>query len=152
MSVWAWQRFVAKNPNSLTVRYEDLIRFPKETLASICCFLEIDYQTILETPTKNGKLWMGNSLHGDEFKGLSTKPIGRWRGKLPEEQLILIEAYLGRTMICFGYQLATEPPTLLKMISHWRQQSRKKKQLLGMLMRLYWPFQLPQRLEARRGL
>jgi hypothetical protein len=150
MSIWAWQQFMAKCPNGLLIRYEDLLRYPQGIMTTVCRFLDIEYEPVLERPTKNGKLWQGNSMYGEKFTGISTKPIGRWQKRLSQEQLTVLEAYLGKAIGWLGYQLATEPPSLSQMVGCWLRHRRKRKQILGMVTRLYWPFQLPKRLELRR--
>jgi hypothetical protein len=148
MSVWAWRQFLAGH-DGLTIRYEDLLRYPTETMTFVCRFLGIGYEDSLEKPTKNGRLWLGNSMHGNTFTGISTKPIGRWREKLSKEHLELIEGYLGKAMLSFGYRLSMEPLSFHEAARLWFRLNGKNKQLLGMLTRLYWPFRIPKRL--RRG-
>jgi hypothetical protein len=150
LSLWMWQQYIAKHAeHALTVRYEDLLRYPKETLSLICRFLDIDYEPILERPTKNKKPWLGNSMHGDKFINISTKPIGRWRTDLSKEQVSFIEAFLGKSMPWVGYQPATDPCTVRKIIRYWVTQKRDRKKVLAMLLCLYWPFSLPKPLIKR---
>ena len=75
--VWAWQQWVARNPGGLTIRYEDLVRYPRETLSVICRFLRVGYRMKLERPTLQGNNWVGGSSFSNEFSEISTKPIGR---------------------------------------------------------------------------
>jgi len=145
-SVWEWRRYSAQDANTLTVRYEDLLRYPQQILSLVCGFLGVEYETVLETPTKIGKPWSGNSMHGDRFSSISTTPIGRWKNLLAPNQLYMLETYLGKAMIMFGYQPVHGPQPLHKAIRLWLQQSTRRRRVLGMLIRLYWPFQLPKRL------
>ena len=147
ISVWSWQQFMTVSPNGLTIRYEDLARYPKETMAMVCRFLDVSYEPVLETPTKNGKLWSGNSTYGDEFTGVSSKPIGRWRQSLSQERLTLMEAFLGKTMAYFGYQLSTQPPSFFRAMGYWIRHSEIDYRILGVILRLYWPFELPKALK-----
>jgi hypothetical protein len=57
----------------------------------------------------------------------------------------MIEAYLGKAMVRYGYQLSQERPSILQMLKHWQRHGQKRKQI-GVLLRLYWPFRLPARL------
>lgn len=145
-SVWHWQQFISRHSQGITIRYEDLVSYPKATLDLLCSFLNIGYESILEVPTKNRKAWRGNSMYESGFSGIDTSPIGRWRNKLSEDKVAVIETYLGKAMVGLGYQLTTEPPSLYNMVRRWRHHKTHKKRLIGMLMRLYWPFRLPKRL------
>jgi hypothetical protein len=150
LSVWHWQQFAAQNPNSLLVRYEDLLRYPQETLRLICAFLEIPYDSVLETPTKNGNLWEGNSMHADRFQGISTKPIGRWRESLDAAQVGSIEGFLGKAMQTLGYQTSLPPLGARSALREWLR-CGKSRALAGMLLRLYWPWALPLRYRLPGG-
>lgn len=148
VSVWTWRQFTARNPNSMTVRYEDLLRYPQQTLAMICAFLDIPYEEVLEKPTKDGHLWEGNSMHSDKFQGISTAPIGRWHDSLNASQVEMIEGCLGGAMQSLGYQLSL-PPKSFRQVTSLIKGSPRKSALFGMMMRLYWPFSLPKRLRLR---
>lgn len=146
MSTWAWREYTARN-QGLTIRYEELLRFPQATIKHVCDYLELDYERSLETPTKNGRLWAGNSMHGEAFSGISTSPIGRWREKMSDKELELIEGFLGKTMLSYGYQLSQPLPSFSRMSARWLRLNGKRRQLIAMLVRLHWPFLLPARLQ-----
>lgn len=150
ISVWTWRQFLSQGGNGLTIRYEDLLRYPGEVMATVAHFLEIEYEPILEKPSKMGILWRGNSAHGDRFEGISTKPIGRWREGLNEDLLKIIEGFLGHAMTTFDYRLAKDPISLLQALRLWMN-LKQKKQLLTMLIMLYYPFALPKRWRLRFG-
>lgn len=133
--------------SALLVRYEDLLCYPKEIMTRVCEFLSLNYEIELETPTKNGKLWLGNSMHGDKFLGISSAPIGRWQEGLSKKNLKLIEGYLGKTMKSEGYQLSARSQSVFCPTRHWlRQDIRSKRRIFGMFLRLYWPFESPKRI------
>lgn len=140
-SIQAWHRHLSRHHRALTVRYEDLVRCPVETLHCICGFLEIEYESTLETPTKNGKLWTGNSMHGVKFSGISTSAIGRGTKALPQEDLRFIEQVLGRAMIWLGYQPTVEVPGFSRVFRLWLRSSRRQKlRMLRTYAKLYTPF------------
>jgi hypothetical protein len=145
MSIWYYESYAAAHANTLLIRYEDLLRAPTETLSLLCHRLGITFEPQLEVPTKNAKPWNGNSMHGDKFNAVSTKPIGRWKNKVDTETIRIIEAYLGKAMIRYGYQLSQERPSLFQVIKYWLK-NRHKRKLIGVMLRLYWPFRLPNRI------
>ena len=97
-------RFRQFRGQKLLVRYETLLTHPQETLQSVCDFLEIPYDPAVEQPTKAGRLWQGNSMHGQAFSAISTAPIGRWRVSLSDEDLRMIEVFFGRILPTFNYK------------------------------------------------
>ena len=56
---------------------------------------------------------------------------------------------MGRSMLYFGYNLAGPPASLRHLIGYWVETKnyKVKKRLLGLLLRLYWPFDLPKRFQ-----
>jgi hypothetical protein len=150
MSVWHWRQYSGTHENSLTLRYEDLLRYPEETMRLICRFLDIEYEPDLRNPTKNGMLWTGDSLHGNQDAGISVRrrEIGHWQKRLSAVHIAFIESYLGKAMLEFGYQRTTGAPSLFDVINHMRRCRQKKAQIMGMVLRLYWPFRLPKRLRG----
>ena len=82
----------------MILRYEDLVQYPENILKSIAEFLSIKWDKSLETPTRAGKQWVGNSMFAIEFSGISSAPTHRWKDTLaPKEAYvieIMTEAYL----------------------------------------------------------
>jgi hypothetical protein len=151
-SLWSWQNYAQIKSKSMFIRYEDLVRCPNETMSSVCHFLGISYEIALTVPSKLGELWSGNSMYEDSFEGISTKPIGRWRKRLTDEQRVLIEAYLGKAMSYLGYQVETEILSFAQMVSYWLFRTQNRQKMLGVLARLYWPFRLPPFMKRRTRL
>ena len=61
----------------LILRYEDLVGNTDETIAKLISFLEISMNENLKMPSLCGIPWSGNSMFGDEFTGISKKPLNR---------------------------------------------------------------------------
>ena len=146
MSVWAWRYFCSANEGCLTLRYEDLVQHPREILAVVTEFLGIDYEEVLEIPMLGGEPWGGNSMHGEHFSGVSKVSVGRWRDGLQWEVVSTIETFLRWPMASLGYVAAGPARSFSSALrTLWSFPSRRKR-LLGMLIRLNWPFALPRRL------
>ncbi len=117
-SISSWIYFTARYPeNHLMIRYEDLVVNRDEVIKTICRFLGIDFEDTLLSPTKLSKPWYGNSMHGDKFEKISTKPIGRWQGNLDKQSTELIESFLGKFMACYGYTCETKLANTTKLLN-----------------------------------
>ncbi len=109
----------------LVLRYEDLVSQPKETLLSMCQFLEIPFDDTLMTPTENGKLGIANSMYTESrVKGqiLNQSQNKRYEKELTQSELNDIAKVLYLTAMDFGYDWRSE-----KIISYrptWRNKIR----------------------------
>lgn len=104
----------------LMLRYEDLTKDPETSLLEIIAFLGICDDEILRIPTYNGIPWEGNSQFGDKFRGISTKPVGRWKRELTNKEVEIIEAICADAMEEQGYEYQTH--SFLKSyyyVFHW---------------------------------
>ncbi|MFC1631079.1 sulfotransferase [Candidatus Omnitrophota bacterium] len=88
----------------LIVKFEELIGNPKAELEKICNFLGIAYNHNLLKPTTLGRLWKGNNFKGQQFNGLSTANLGRWKERIIEHEAKVLEYYFRELMPYFGYQ------------------------------------------------
>ena len=90
--------------NYLILRYEDLTTNPERSLQQIIDFLGISDEEILRIPTSDGIPWEGNSQFGDKFRGISTKPVGRWKRELSSKNTEIVEAICAESMKIIGYE------------------------------------------------
>lgn len=89
--------------NNLTIKYEDLVSNPRQTLLQITTFLGIDYSKNLEVPSKYGNPWHGNSMFGEKHQGISSKNLGRFRSLTDQTEISQIEYILQKPMEIMGY-------------------------------------------------
>jgi hypothetical protein len=89
----------------LRVRYEDLVTEPKREIDRITSFLDISSHETLFIPTKGGGeiSWKGNAV-SDTYDAISADHVGRWRGRVPQAKLYLLEALLEGEMLYAGYE------------------------------------------------
>ncbi len=97
------------------IRYEDLVRHPRESMENICRFLSIDFHEDMLEPQKDKKQKMTDGLHplakmlGDvrfhEHKGIDSKNADRWKEKIDVDFLGDVTWALAES---FGYQRARE--------------------------------------------
>jgi hypothetical protein len=109
-----WQWLVQKGrkygrqlgPDYLEVHYEDLVRQPKDTLATLGKFIHCDlnYDNILQNAV--GVVGRPNTSFKDEVRNGSFSPIGR-RKKFSEQEERRIEGALGATLRELGYETNT---------------------------------------------
>jgi hypothetical protein len=111
---WIWsieqgKRNQQRYPDRYTmVRYESLAARPEETLREICAFIGEEYTPAMLTmegaPAHRNK--GGNSSYGKREPGkISTSSIGRFRKVLSQRDIAFMQAYAGRPMAEFGYEL-----------------------------------------------
>ena len=92
----------------LVVRYEDLVRNPREILETICRFGGFDFSEQMLEPTRAGNGWQGNSAFYRTFSGISAAPADTWRKYLTEDEIWWIELHCRRGMELAGYSLQTD--------------------------------------------
>jgi hypothetical protein len=100
----------------LILRYEDLTSSPengRDTISALVNFLGISWDEKLLTPTRANLPWKGNSMFSNQFEGISSKPIARWKEKLSRDDAEVI-------------QIMTEP-----FISHFNYVDNKVKRKIS---------------------
>jgi hypothetical protein len=95
----------------LVVRFEDLVLRPADVLRKVCSFLgeqfHEDMLLMSEAPSRRAR--MREFTGRDEGALLSRRAIGRFRGRLADDERAFLELQL-RTLMCrYGYP--SEPPT-----------------------------------------
>lgn len=148
-SVWLWHQFARWHGNSLLLRYEDLVQDPQTALGKLCTFLGIDPTDEMLSPTIAGRAWSNNSSYSNELKGITRHSIGRWQTMLSEQEVGIIETFFSGLMMEHGYPLSQPRTGLFKILRAWLGLQLRRRELTGLLMRLYWPSILPRRLRYR---
>ena len=95
--------------NYLRVNYEHLVGEPEDTLRSICTFLGEPYDpSMLESQehVQADKWWFQRAQ-----EPLHQSRVGRWRSRLDESQVALIERVSGSVMKQVGYETTCQVPT-----------------------------------------
>jgi hypothetical protein len=90
----------------IEVRYEDLVCDPRRTLATLGRFLDhdLDYDRLQSTGL--GRLRESNSSFRDEEQ-TERDPVNRWKERLSRQEVVGIEALVGKCLEEFGYSLTT---------------------------------------------
>jgi hypothetical protein len=110
-----WRWIVSKGRRSgremdgdyLEVHYEDLVRSPRETLATIGKFIEhdLDYDRIQQVAL--GSINNPNSSFSGDGKETEANTIGRWKRMFTPAQVRDIESSIGKLLVDTGYSLET---------------------------------------------
>jgi hypothetical protein len=103
------QENFGKNKYSL-IRFEDLVQSPENTLTQMCQFLGIDFVPEITTPIRAGKSWAGNSMFDQEFKAISSAPVGRWREQVSASDAAVIETMSAADITAMGYSSPDHQP------------------------------------------
>lgn len=87
----------------IEVRYEDVVRKPREVLAKLQPFIchDLNYERIQQVAI--GSVASPNTAFKDE----QTSPIGRWKSGFTAEELKTFESLVGGTLSELGYELGT---------------------------------------------
>jgi hypothetical protein len=106
-SLSIWGAFAERHPErSVSVRYEDLVREPRETTQQIANFLGIEWHSALVSPTQVGRHWGGNSMYGETHSDISPTPIGRYSVSLTRSEIRALEYRLRPVFERFSWPLA----------------------------------------------
>ena len=100
------------------IRFEDLLTNPEETLGRIVQFLDISWDEALLKPTRVGDAWRGNSMFEQKYQAINTDPIGRWKGRLSNYDLAMLQTICGQVMSSVGYEFSELD---LKALSIWER-------------------------------
>jgi len=83
-----------KPENYFIIKYEDLTSSPengRDTIYKLVNFLGISYDEKLLIPTRANIAWKGNSMFSNQFEGISSNPIARWKENLSKDDAEVIQ-------------------------------------------------------------
>jgi hypothetical protein len=116
---WEWivrkgRRFGAiLGPKYMEVHYEELVEQPQQPLNRIGEFLghDLDYARIQQAGI--GSVRKPLTAFKEELKEGHFSPVGRWKNKFPEDQLVWCERLVGNYLVELGYALS-HPGSILE--------------------------------------
>ena len=77
----------------LVVKYEELVSNPANIISKVVEFLGIKENECLYSPSKMGKSWTGNSMFDSSSRNIHNNSTGRFRDKLSEQEIVVIESF-----------------------------------------------------------
>jgi len=96
--------------NFFLIKYEDIVNNPEKSVREICDFLEVEYAADMLCTAgyrdKKNRKWKSDTMFDEPLKGISNRPVSRWKEFISDEELFLAEAILGREMVDSGYRLS----------------------------------------------
>src|SRR5690554_6379125 len=69
----------------LSLRFEDLVSDASASMRKVASFLEITYLSCLLNPTSLGNTYRGNNHDKENFVGIETKNVNRWKERISAE-------------------------------------------------------------------
>jgi len=94
-----------------TLRYEDLVREPEDSLQKVCRFLGIPFkESMLDFYKKQPQAFAKHpdkeveKYHQSLTNPINTKKIGVWKESLPEKEIKMADAVAGKFAALAGYQ------------------------------------------------
>ena len=108
-SVQLAERNVERYPGrALIVRYETLVAQPEQTLRQVCDFLGETYDHAMLT--MEGAAKFRRKISGDRDLPAGQTPvttdyIGRYRGRVPEAEIVFIQSHASREMATYDYAM-----------------------------------------------
>lgn len=90
--------------NYYVIKYEDLVRQPREAMSKIAEWLNIPWDETLIQPSALGQAWAGNSSANDKFDAISDEPMNRADGIIGTEENKMLEYLLKDYYEQFGYE------------------------------------------------
>ena len=123
-----WQEMAPRMApgQALTVKYEDLIAAPEQTLQGICDFAGVAYDPAMLA-------YDSNSTYSKPDASL----VEQWRRKLTPEQIGLVEARIGPLLEQTGYEASGHPPVRPTGVSRALLVARNKRHVWAERVRRY---------------
>jgi hypothetical protein len=110
---------------AIVTRYEDLVSDPASAMGRLCGYLGIPFEReIVFTPTKAGKLWLGNSATERDFTTISSARAQSWEYELTSDEIGWVEWHCRELMPHFGYKPRTG---WRRFASHWARPIRQER-------------------------
>ncbi|MDX1437719.1 MAG: sulfotransferase [Anaerolineales bacterium] len=92
------------------LRYEDLVSEPQERLEELCEFLDIRFADSMQTPSRAGQAWPGNSMFDVSFQEIEASAAGRWKNALTASEAGLLWQLAKTEMQALDYTWDGEVP------------------------------------------
>jgi hypothetical protein len=119
----------SSHPGSVCiVRYEDVVRRPRDVLAHVLSALAVPWHDSVTTPTLLGRPWGGNSMYQAELEGISHASLERWREEIDGAERAVLERCAAAELDAFGYERDRSGPFVR---SAWSVVSRQRRGLLA---------------------
>jgi hypothetical protein len=99
---------ILHDDNKYTIRYEDLLISPKETLMKICNFIEMEFESQMLNFYMQSKYYVGNHHSRLIFQPINPGNLFKWKKNLTETELKVFNYLAGRYLRKYGYQVESK--------------------------------------------
>jgi len=126
-NIRAWRKSVAvslhmrDHPKVMSIRYEDLVTQPEQTLGQILAFLSLEKTTHTAlsggVTDQQGSPWQSNSSHAGSAS-ISVSSVGKYREHLPSPVTAMIETLCQPELQLLGYPVSLTAEQARSAIAH----------------------------------
>ncbi len=92
----------------ITLRHEDVVTRPEQTIRDLCRFFALEYDAGLfdfsRFKDQSGNPWRANTAFGDIPDKIVPTSVGRWQDKLQSYEIVFVESILGHLFPIYGYE------------------------------------------------
>ena len=100
----------------LSVKYEDLLENPGDTVQNICTFVGVEYEPQMLEYHKTSDRYIGKHHSELIFKSIDSSNINKWKKNLSSSELRAFELISGFNLKRYGYAVTGERNILLDPI------------------------------------
>ncbi|OGL43654.1 MAG: hypothetical protein A2W05_08050 [Candidatus Schekmanbacteria bacterium RBG_16_38_10] len=105
--IYKIERFLELLPpsNKYTLRYEDLLINPEETLKNLCGFMQVEYEPQMRDFYRKSKYYVGSHHSKLIFKPITSENLQKWKKKLSEKEIKVFNLLANRYLKKYGYEV-----------------------------------------------
>jgi hypothetical protein len=92
----------------MTVKYEDVVSKPEESMQGIARFLELEFQQGMCSPTGLSVPGFIKKTHALLGASVEPKRLDAWKQKLKQRDIEILESMIGDLLLILGYQRMTD--------------------------------------------
>ena len=134
--IYKIERFLELLPpsNKYTLRYEDLVINPEETMKNLCGFMQVEYEPQMMDFYKKSKYYVGSHHSKLIFKPITSENLQKWKINLSGKEIKVFNLLAKRYLKKYGYEVDNVKLSFEDVIFLF------SKMLIGLHYRLYTVF------------
>lgn len=102
--------------------YDKVLENPEREMKQLANFLNVEFDESMLVPTLCGVPWGGNSMHEDQFKGISTKPLTHWKKHITDSEIRLINEFFSEIIKRYNFEFIESNRSMIRRLhaSEWK--------------------------------
>lgn len=134
--IYKIERFLELLPpsNKYTLRYEDLLINPEETLKNLCGFMQVEYEPQMRDFYRKSKYYVGSHHSKLIFKPITSENLQKWKNNLSGKEIKILSLLAKRYLKKYRYEVDNVKLSFEDVIFLF------SKMLIGLHYRLYTVF------------